>query len=142
MKVSELDESRNVVGRLETVVLTGTEGSVRTKAKIDPAADRSNIGEFALDCIGRSDYSGQTNTRAGESSEKRDTYEISVDLLNVEEVRVMVEPNEKDRSKYTGEFLFGMDLLEKFNLVIDPTVDNFEGIDEVEERREKMVDAQ
>jgi len=141
MKVSDLEKSRDVVGRFEPVVLTGTEGSVRTKAKIDPAADRSNIGELALNSIGRSDYNGETDTIVGDSKENRDTYEIAVELSNVIDSRILVQPNEKDRSNFTGEFLIGMDLLEEFDLVIDPLVDNFEGQDEISEKRKKLTEA-
>lgn len=136
MKVSDLDQSRNVVALYEPIILTGPDGWVRTKAKIDTAATESNISKVALEQIGRSEYRGESTVNVGSSKEDRDTYKVTVDLENIEEARLVVEVNEKDRSGFTGNFLIAKDLLEEFDFAIDPLADNFDGGDDVEEIRE------
>ncbi|SDK14209.1 hypothetical protein SAMN05216226_12318 [Halovenus aranensis] len=118
------------------MIITGTEDTYRTRAKVDTAANRSNIGELALASIGESSYKGNTKTVVNEDSEKRDTFEVCIDILNVDEARLITEVNVKDRTDFGGNFLIGEDILERFDLVVDPTCENFDGVDEIEEMRE------
>lgn len=135
MKVSDLESTREVVTKYEPVILTGTEDSYRTRAKVDTAANRSNIGELALESIGKSNYNGDTDTIVGEESEDRETFELCVDLLNIEGARIMQEVNVKDRTNFGGNFLIGRDILNEFDLVVDPTQSNFDGNDDIEEMK-------
>jgi hypothetical protein len=135
MKVSDLESTREVVTKYEPVILTGTEDSYRTRAKVDTAANRSNIGELALESIGKSSYNGDTDTIVGEESEERATFELCVDVLNIEGARIIQEVNVKDRTNFGGNFLIGRDILNEFDLVVDPTQSNFDGNDAIEEMR-------
>jgi hypothetical protein len=130
-------KGRVVIGRFEPVVLEAGDQQVRVKAKVDPAADRSNVAELAVAMMA-AEPEDDVQTRAGSVSEGRPTVNLSIyiPILGGAEP-IEVEPNIKDRSNYTGNFLIGMDILETSCPMIDPLVDNFVGLDEVEVARQQ-----
>ncbi|ELZ09635.1 glutaminyl transferase [Natrinema thermotolerans] len=108
------EPAKPVVGRLETVAVSGTDATETVVAKADTGADRTTIDETLLERIGSTGAIDDVTVRSGGSAESRDIVAISVDVRSVDRGPRVVLADVDDRQPYTGEVLLGSDLLDGF----------------------------
>ncbi|OLZ40648.1 glutaminyl transferase [Natrinema saccharevitans] len=108
------EPAKPVVGRLETVAVSGTDATETVVAKADTGADRTTTGDPLLERIGSTGAIDDVIVRSGGSAERRDIVAISVDVRSVDRAPRVVLVDVDDRQPYTGEVLFGSGLLDGF----------------------------
>jgi hypothetical protein len=118
--VNILTENRKVIGLVEEIIIKGTLGEKKVKAKIDTGADRTSVDSEIAAEIGLGPIHKTIKVKSGTSEKRQKRIVADAEVIIKEEhYKTPVSITNRDHMKYN--VIIGKDILIKCSFLIDPT---------------------